>query len=194
MISSMIEIERKFMPVDPHHKHAVWAALACADSLALITQGYLNAESKTTTRVRVYSTPTDSHAELTLKIKQGKQKGKLEINKPLTEEEALAILLACGTATVVKNRYTVSLSEILAREAIPHNAELYKDVKLEIDIFRGPHQGLIYVEVEKPESLPHSDFDNLVLPSWCSNEVTNRKGYSNKALAVSQALPPHHGN
>ncbi|HET9419149.1 MAG TPA: CYTH domain-containing protein [Chthoniobacterales bacterium] len=56
----------------------------------------------------------------------------------------------------------------------------WKDLKIEIDIYRGHNQGLIVAEVEFPDQTSCRKFKP---PNWFGREVTGEKRYSNVTLA-----------
>ena len=56
----------------------------------------------------------------------------------------------------------------------------WKDLLIEIDIYRGRHSGLVVAEVEFPDRATCRRFKP---PSWFGREVTGEKRYSNVRLA-----------
>src|SRR5713226_183901 len=56
----------------------------------------------------------------------------------------------------------------------------WKNVLIEIDIYRGKHAGLVVAEVEFPDRATCRKFKP---PSWFGREVTGEKRYSNVRLA-----------
>jgi len=56
----------------------------------------------------------------------------------------------------------------------------WKNLLIEIDVYRGRHAGLVVAEVEFPDHLTCRRF---VPPSWFGREVTGEKRYSNVRLA-----------
>jgi CYTH domain-containing protein len=57
----------------------------------------------------------------------------------------------------------------------------WKNLKIEVDIYRGRNQGLIVAEVEFPDQTSCRKFKP---PSWFGREVTGEKRYSNIRLAT----------
>jgi CYTH domain-containing protein len=56
----------------------------------------------------------------------------------------------------------------------------WKNLVIEIDIYRGRHSGLVVAEVEFPDRATCRKFEP---PSWFGREVTGEKRYSNVRLA-----------
>jgi adenylate cyclase len=57
----------------------------------------------------------------------------------------------------------------------------WKDLLIEIDIYRGKLSGLVVAEVEFPNRATRRKFKP---PSWFGREVTGEKRYSNVRLAT----------
>lgn len=55
-----------------------------------------------------------------------------------------------------------------------------------IDVFEGPHDGLVTAECEASNRMAALAFD---VPDWCVREVTNEIGYTGGRLAQTQAVP-----
>ena len=56
----------------------------------------------------------------------------------------------------------------------------WKNLMIEIDVYRGKHSGLVVAEVEFPDLATCREFKP---PSWFGREVTGEKRYSNMRLA-----------
>ena len=68
------------------------------------------------------------------------------------------------------------------RWIIPHG-----ELELEVDVFAGPLEGLLLVEVEFDSEQASRDFTP---PSWFGRDVTDEIAYGNANLAVRDAPPP----
>lgn len=55
-----------------------------------------------------------------------------------------------------------------------------RNIKWELDIFKGENQGLVIAEIELPEE--NYEFD---IPEWIGQEITNDPKYSNVNLAIN---------
>ncbi|MBX3486013.1 hypothetical protein [Phenylobacterium sp.] len=55
-----------------------------------------------------------------------------------------------------------------------------------IDMFEGPHDGLVTAECEATNRMAAMSFD---VPEWCVREVTNEEAYTGWRLAQTQAIP-----
>lgn len=125
-----------------------------------IDQGYLNPPGGTTVRVRTKG----SKGYLTMKLapEEGETGGgaivRREFEYEIPHEDARA-LLAVALARLRKTRYT-----------LPGGVEL--------DIFHGPHEGLILAEYESPDGSQPGPVPGL---EW--REVTSDPRYSNAWIA-----------
>jgi CYTH domain-containing protein len=96
------------------------------------------------------------------------------------DEEAYKKLLTKAEGNIIsKRRYVIPLSAINKQ---PENQFLsdFSDLKLELDIFHGLFQGLIYGEVEFKST---SDAEAFVAPDWFSQDVTLNPAYHNSSLS-----------
>ena len=119
-----------------------------------IFQGYLS--KNPTVRVRV----KNNRGFLTIKSKNvGIVRNEFEYEIPLADAEE--ILKLCGANVLQKVRYKVE-----------HAGKIF-----EVDIFSGKHQGLILAEVEL-----NSPTENVDLPSWIGEEVSDNPKYFNSNL------------
>jgi CYTH domain-containing protein len=55
-----------------------------------------------------------------------------------------------------------------------------------IDVFEGPHEGLVTAECEATNRMAAMRF---AVPDWCVREVTNEPAYTGWQLAQTQAVP-----
>lgn len=146
------EIERKFL-VDE---------VPSADDLGRATsmrQGYLATEGDTVVRIRI----TDDAATLTVKGGQGVVRTEVEVDVPAAASEALWLLT--DGRRINKARHRVELGDGLTAE---------------IDVYGGPLDGLVTVEVEFPSEARARSFEP---PAWFGRDVTDEPGWSNDALA-----------
>ena len=151
--SNVREIERKFLI------RQLPAGLKRARSFA-IAQGYLATE------------PDDRHvrvrrkgrsASLTFKLVRGSTREEREIK--LSAKQFTALWPATAGRRLRKRRY-----------AIP-----WKNVIIEVDVYRGKNKGLIVAEVEFPNQAACQRFEP---PNWFGREVTGDRRYSNITLAT----------
>lgn len=179
-----IEIERKFFIPASSIPGDHWANF---EDVLYIKQGYISME-KPTTRVRIET--SKSNAWLTLKGKRDKVTGgKPEYEYEIPYQDGKELYEMCHTV-IEKTRYILDLAKVMQMEA-PHllsSTEL-AGTKIEIDFFHGKLEGLVVAEIERPESLSTESWNTLWLPSWFGIEVTNIKGWSNKALSKLDAVP-----
>jgi adenylate cyclase len=122
-----------------------------------IKQGYINTADKTAVRVRTKG----NRGYLTIK---GENKGasRLEFEYEIPLKEANEMLeKLCKKPIIDKTRYIIE-----------HDKHIW-----EIDIFYGDNDGLIVAEVE----LSFEDED-IVLPNWVKEEVTDDVRYYNSNL------------
>jgi len=125
----------------------------------IIEQGYLATESAGR-QVRLRK--KGKTASLTFKVGRGAHREEREIRLSLKQFTALWP----GTAgrRLRKVRYEIP----------------WKNLLIEIDIYRGRHAGLVVAEVESPDRATCRKFRP---PPWFGREVTGEKRYSNVRLA-----------
>ena len=102
-----------------------------------------------------------------------KNRGKLsrtEYELPLTEDAFDKLLRKADGIVLEKERYRIPVQDGLT---------------IELDVFYGDYQGLIYAEVEFPDKKRALRFD---VPGWFGRELTYEKGWSNASLSL--AKPP----
>ena len=123
-----------------------------------IVQGYLLSDRDRSLRVRL----TDNSGLLTLK---GARKGASRVEMEAYLDQDLAEqLLRMTPALVEKTRFPL----------------LFDGNLWDVDVFEGANLGLVVAEIEL-ERL--DDLQNLVVPSWCTSEVTDDERYYNESLA-----------
>lgn len=130
-----------------------------------ITQGYLH-KNGTTTRVRIID-----HRQAFFCVK-GKTVGKFskpeyEWSMPIKYAQDM-IANECGGRVLEKIR----------------RRHKFQGRVWEVDKFLGPLSGLLVAECEV-----ESEDDTVIVPEWCTHEVTLDKRYKNRRLAVSKRIP-----
>ena len=148
-----LEIERRFLV-----RSDAWRS--SAGSAQALRQGYLAASAEgVTVRMRLRGT---DQAWLTLKAAAdgvGLVRHEFEYSIPVADAEAL---LELAPHRLDKTRYSLDCP----------------DGEWVVDCFQGENAPLVLAEVE----LPSADVD-LVIPSWCGEEITGQSGWSNAELA-----------
>lgn len=149
------EIERKFLV-----KNNEWKALAFKQTH--FAQGYLNdiseASAKSSVRVRIEG----EKANMNIKsLEIGLSRDEYEYEIPLEEGKQILQTLAVGPV-IEKVRYLVKVGQHI----------------WEIDEFLGANQGLVVAEVEMA-----SEDEQIEIPSWSAQEVTNISRYYNVSLS-----------
>ena len=147
------EIERKFLVVSD-------SFLTQATRQYEIEQGYLSKEPARTIRVRI----RDTRAFLTIKSTENSQTlERFEWEKEIDVQEARQLLRLCLPGVISKTRYIVPVEGT--------------DLKWEVDVFHGSHEGLRIAELE----LPAADTP-LRKPDFVGEEVTGNPAYYNANL------------
>ena len=144
------EIERKYLV-----KSDVYLRLAT--ELHEVKQGYLCADGVRTVRVRLW----DDQGVLTIKG-HGNGVSRFEWEQQIPGEDAKELFLLCQPGRVEKTRYIVPLGEL----------------KVEVDVFHGENEGLVFAEIE----LPAEDY-RFALPEWLGPEVTGDPRYYNAYIS-----------
>jgi adenylate cyclase len=145
------EIERKFLVHDDAWRSSVSAAIR-------LRQAYIASMPDRNVRVRLAN---DEIATITIKL--GRALTRDEFEYAITVPDAEELLGAAIGHVIEKTRYHVS----------------YRGFLWEVDVFAGPHAGLVIAEVEL-----RSEQDDPELPEWLGREVTGEYRYSNQALAT----------
>lgn len=167
------EIERKYLV-----RGDAYRELATASSR--VVQGYLSRTPRCTVRVRL----RDNRGYLTIKgPSTADGLTRLEWEREIPPDEARQLLALCESGIIDKTRYLV-----------PHGP-----LVIEVDVFHGPHEGLVLAEIELPPDLAtpeHAPLDHttpehtthvhaiLDLPSWLGPEVTGDPHYYNAYLST----------
>ena len=157
-----IEIERKFLvpslaAVQPGTGNSEAGGPPLGKGV-LIVQGYLLNKSDHSLRIRF----ADESATLTIK-RPLEGASRSEHEHPISSKEfGLQLLRMCDGRTVRKIRYKIAWGRHL----------------WEIDCFRDRNEGLVMAEVEL-----ESPDEEIQVPPWCDNEVTDDSRYYNEYLA-----------
>lgn len=123
-----------------------------------IQQGYLARSESASIRVRIWE---GSAAQITIKSTEpGLSRAEYEYRVPVGDAEELLAL--CGDRVVAKRRHIVPAG----------------DLEWEVDVFEGRHEGLIVAEIELD-----SEDQQINLPDWIGDEVTDDPKYRNEVLA-----------
>ncbi len=131
-----------------------WRRLAAGDEFL---QGYLSTVKERTVRVRVVG----DRGQLTIKgITVGATRTEFEYEIPVADARHMLAEL-CERPIIEKTRYRID----------------WNGVTWEIDEFSGVNEGLVVAEVE----LEHED-EQIVLPDWIGEEVTDDPRYFNANL------------
>jgi CYTH domain-containing protein len=126
----------------------------------VIEQGYLATESAGR-QVRLRK--TGNATSLTFKVGRNTHREEREIK--LSQKQFAALWPGTAGRRLLKVRYEIT----------------WKDLLIELDIYRGRHAGLVVAEVEFPNRASCRRFK---APSWFGREVTGEKRYSNVRLAL----------
>ena len=148
-----IEIERKYLVTSDVYKQL-------ATEKHDVMQGYLCADGKRTVRVRLW----DDTGVLTIKGK-GNGVSRFEWEHEISAADARELMALCMPGRVEKTRYVVPI--------------VGTPLRVEVDVFRGENEGLVFAEIELPE-------ENYVfeIPDWLGKEVTGDPRYYNSYISA----------
>jgi len=124
-----------------------------------ILQGYLFISEDIEIRLRKKG---DTYFQ-TIKIGSGMKRNETEIN--LTKEQFESLWPLTEGKRLEKVRYEI----------------IYKDLNIELDLYKGSLEKLITAEVEFYSEI---ESNNFTPPTWFGPEVTNDSRYKNKNLAL----------
>ena len=148
----MIEIERKFLIKST-------SFIQLAHKSVKMTQGYLSRDPERTVRVRL----VDDKGIITIKGQSSASgMSRFEWEKEIERKEAEELLALALENKIEKIRYYVKWEEVV----------------IEVDVFKGIHQGLILAEIELK-----SEKKRINLPQWIGKEVTGKIEYYNSYLS-----------
>ena len=130
---------------------------------APIEQGYLTTQTAQSLRVGIKG----DMAALNLKgDRRGAARPETEVEIPV--EMAHLLLPLCGSRRLTKTRYLV-----------PDRSKVW-----EVDVFHGDLEGLVVAEIEM-----ESPEEEVAVPDWCGEEVTDDDRYYNRSLAEAREPP-----
>ncbi|MBP0905644.1 CYTH domain-containing protein [Mariniflexile gromovii] len=148
----MVEIERKFLVNSILYKKEAFKSTR-------IIQGFLNTHKERTVRIRL----KEDMGFLTVKgVSTSDGLTRFEWEKPISKEEAKALLNLCEPGVIDKTRYEVNVGNHI----------------FEIDEFYGDNEGLVVAEVELK-----SENEMFEKPNWLGEEVTGIIKYYNSQLS-----------
>lgn len=128
-----------------------------------ITQGYLFDNGEINSRVRIID---NNKALITIKISTGESIARQEYEYEIPLQDGQEMLKACGNNYIEKTRHEV----------------IYDNKIWEIDVFENRLQGLIVAEIEL-----NSKTENINIPKWIGDEITQDRKYSNASLAFNNS-------
>jgi CYTH domain-containing protein len=148
------EIERKYLVEDAPDS-------VFSEPPARIAQGYI-AVGSDGTEVRL----RNKQGRYTQTVKAGSGLSRLETEVVLSGDQFEALWIHTGGRRLEKDRYEVP----------------YRDVTIELDVFRGTLEGLVIAEVEFGTI---EDSERFEPPAWFGEEVTEDIDYRNRNLATN---------
>lgn len=148
----MTEIERKFLVTSEAFKKE-------STTQYRIVQAFLNTHPERTVRIRIKG----QQAFITVKgIGNATGTSRFEWEKPISVEDAEALLPLCEPGMIEKTRYEIKSGKHI----------------IEVDEFFGQNQGLILAEIELEE-----ENQPFLKPNWLGKEVTGENRYYNSQLS-----------
>lgn len=146
------EIERKFLVASDGWRSA-------SKFSRIIQQAYLALSDTLTIRIRIVD---DREALVCIKsARQGAMRAEYEYAIPIEDAREM---MAMRTGLLLRKR----------RHIVEDHG-----MEWEVDVFEGPHAGLVLAEIE----LDHSD-EAFERPAWLGREVTNERSFYNGHLAT----------
>ncbi len=140
-----------------------------------VRQGYLSDNPERTVRVRITEQGTFGH-DSRVTIKGPKINGSgLEFEYRIPVNDAEQLLSMCQQPVLDKTRNLIDTKLVDSDNNIQY-------LRWEIDVFHGDNEGLILAEVEFDGQTIHYK-DNVILPSWIGEEVTDNMNFANSNLA-----------
>ncbi len=99
-----------------------------------------------------------------LTIKGGRGRIRLEEEIPISKKRFQRLWPLVRHACVIKTRHPI----------------LHDGRKIEVDVYGGPHRGLVTADVEFPTTSASNSFKP---PPWLGQEITGNRRYANESLA-----------
>ncbi|MGN0393999.1 MAG: CYTH domain-containing protein [Coprococcus sp.] len=134
-----------------------------------LEQGYISVQP--VIRIR----KADDKYILTVKSKGLMERQEYEL--PLSENEYMSLMNKVDGNLVSKTRYIIPLTDT---DGTCGDVEIDKELNIELDVFAGDFEGLIYAEVEFPSGQLAEQF---VPPKWFFKDVTFDSRYHNSSLS-----------
>ena len=171
-----MEIERKFLikslPADleSHAFHTIEQAYLCTDPVVRVRR------EDDDYYMTYKGAPSTKEGEI----------GQVEYNMPLDEESYRRLASKAEGILIKKKRYLIPLNEdAFDREYLLSHPDLTEgiksgEVKIELDVFDDPYDGVVIAEVEFPDEESASKFMPV---SWFDKEVTGDPKYSNAQMS-----------
>lgn len=100
-----------------------------------------------------------------------------EFELPMNEADYKRLLGKVDGNLVTKRRYIIPLTDT---EGTTGDKQKDAGLKIELDVFEGLYQGLIYAEVEFETK---EDADSFAAPAWFTRDVSMDGAYHNSALS-----------
>lgn len=132
---------------------------------ASIRQGYLAVDGPTEIRIR----SIDDRCVITVKGGHGLERAEVEFE--IDPDRFSALWPLTQGRQLDKSRHRVSIGSLVA----------------EVDVYRGPLDGLVVAEVEFDSV---ADADSFDPPGWFGRDVTGEPGWSNASLATHGTPDP----
>lgn len=120
-----------------------------------IEQSYLYTDEFTAIRKRMTSDDTKTTYFYTIKTNKSAQYGIDELEKEISEEEYIKLKVPENINVITKDRYYIPLG----------------DLCIELDVFHGVFEGIIFAEIEFPSEEMASNFE---FPAWFDKELTRK--------------------
>jgi CYTH domain-containing protein len=124
-------------------------------SITNIKQAYLFEDHEKSVRIRVRS----DKAFLTIKMGKGVTRNEFEYSIPVSDAEEM--IAKASLRCLEKDRFVIE----------------YQGAVWEIDVFKGKYEGLVLAEIEL-----NDENEEIQLPTWIGEEVTNDPAYLNVNL------------
>jgi len=130
-----------------------------------LRQAYLAVDGDVEVRVR------DQGGDHVLGVKGGRGLQRTEVEVAIGPSEFEELWALAADRRIAKTRHRIDLDDYVA----------------EVDLYTGPLDGLVMVEVEFPS---RREAEAFVPPPWFGEDVTDDPRWSNAALATSGPPPP----
>ena len=176
-----VEIEKKFLVSRIPDNLSVY-------DFHMIEQAYLNVHPAIRVRREddiYYMTYKGAHSQNEGEI------GQFEYNMPLDKESYESLLAKAEGNVIKKKRYLIPLNEDAYSLDYLNDHDILKqkikdeEVKIELDVFHGKLEGLVFAEVEF-ESV--EDANSFKKPRWFGKRISDDKRYRNGFLTTQENL------